>query len=165
MAIRSGRALRIAAAGLLAAALVSGLTSLATQVVWMRVLVLIVGSTTYAFSTVLLVYLVALAAGGAWAARRGTPTAFVLAGGYLGPKLDQAGLVELHRLTLDAAVRARAAFKDWGSRLTGKTASAEATVTTAARAPGIERAPRGIGLSGALGARTMGEAVERRKVR
>src|SRR4029077_9036440 len=56
----------------------SGLTSLATQVVWMRVLVLIVGSTTYAFSTVLLVYLVALALGGAWASRRGTRAADVL---------------------------------------------------------------------------------------
>ncbi|MEZ0231120.1 MAG: hypothetical protein ACAI25_21065 [Planctomycetota bacterium] len=97
-----------------------------------------------------------------WAARRGTPTAFVLAGGYLGPNLDQAGLVELHRLTLDAAARARAAFKDWGSRLTGRTPVA----TTASRSAGqVDRAPRGIGLSGALGARTAVEAVERRRVR
>ena len=40
-----------------------------------------------------------------WAARRGLPMAFVLAGGYLGPGLDRAGLVALHRLTLVAAAR------------------------------------------------------------
>ncbi len=56
---------------LLAAAFVSGFTSFATQVAWTRVLVLVVGSTTYAFSTVLLAYLAALAAGSAWASRRG----------------------------------------------------------------------------------------------
>ena len=32
------------------------------------------------------------------------PVAFVLAGGYVGPRLDQARLVALHRLTLSAAV-------------------------------------------------------------
>jgi hypothetical protein len=37
---------------------------------------------------------------------RGVPIAFVLAGGYLGPELERAGLVALHRLTLEAA-RAR----------------------------------------------------------
>jgi acetoin utilization deacetylase AcuC-like enzyme len=41
----------------------------------------------------------------AWAARRRLPIAFVLAGGYLGPGLDRAGLVDLHRLTLAAAAR------------------------------------------------------------
>jgi spermidine synthase len=55
---------------LLAAAFFSGAVSLASQVAWTRVLVLIVGSTTYAFSAVLLVYLVALAVGSAWASRR-----------------------------------------------------------------------------------------------
>jgi len=40
------------------------------------------------------------------AARRGVPTAFVLAGGYLGPRLDEAGLVALHRLTIAAAAKA-----------------------------------------------------------
>jgi len=61
----------------LTAAFVSGFLSLATQVAWTRVLVLIVGSTTYAFSAVLLVYLVALGAGSAWASRRGARTADV----------------------------------------------------------------------------------------
>ena len=53
------------------AAFVSGATSLATQVAWTRVLVLVVGSTVYAFSIVLLVYLAALGAGSAWASRFG----------------------------------------------------------------------------------------------
>lgn len=38
-----------------------------------------------------------------WCAQRKLPIAFVLAGGYIGPNLDQAGLVALHRLTLQAA--------------------------------------------------------------
>jgi acetoin utilization deacetylase AcuC-like enzyme len=38
-----------------------------------------------------------------WCRMRGVPIAFVLAGGYLGPELERAGLVELHRLTLQAA--------------------------------------------------------------
>jgi hypothetical protein len=38
-----------------------------------------------------------------WCRMRGIPIAFVLAGGYLGPELNRAGLVALHRLTLDAA--------------------------------------------------------------
>ena len=56
---------------LVIAAVASGLGSLATQVVWTRVLILVVGSSTYAFSAVLLVYLVALMVGSAWASRRG----------------------------------------------------------------------------------------------
>jgi acetoin utilization deacetylase AcuC-like enzyme len=39
-----------------------------------------------------------------WCRRRGLPVAFVLAGGYIGPRLDVARLVALHRLTLSAAV-------------------------------------------------------------
>ena len=39
-----------------------------------------------------------------WCRGQRLPVAFVLAGGYLGPRLDQAGLVDLHRLTLSAAV-------------------------------------------------------------
>ena len=39
-----------------------------------------------------------------WCRARGMPVAFVLAGGYLGPELDEPGLVELHRLTLANAV-------------------------------------------------------------
>jgi spermidine synthase len=68
------------------AALVSGAASIATQVAWTRVLVLIVGSTTYAFSTVVLVYLIALAVGSAWAARRASAATDVrplLAGTHL----------------------------------------------------------------------------------
>ncbi|MEI7744605.1 MAG: hypothetical protein WCK58_12760 [Chloroflexota bacterium] len=41
----------------------------------------------------------------AWAKERDLPVAFVLAGGYSGPGLSRAGLVDLHRLTLEAAVR------------------------------------------------------------
>ncbi len=40
-----------------------------------------------------------------WCRRRGIPIAFVLAGGYLGPELGQEALVNLHRLTLEAASR------------------------------------------------------------
>jgi acetoin utilization deacetylase AcuC-like enzyme len=39
----------------------------------------------------------------AWCKRRSLPLAFVLAGGYVSLKLDEAGLVELHRLTLAEA--------------------------------------------------------------
>jgi acetoin utilization deacetylase AcuC-like enzyme len=39
-----------------------------------------------------------------WCRARGLPVAFVLAGGYIGPQLDRARLVALHRLTLAAAV-------------------------------------------------------------
>jgi acetoin utilization deacetylase AcuC-like enzyme len=38
-----------------------------------------------------------------WCRRRGLPLAFVLAGGYIGPRLSQSGLTDLHRLTLAAA--------------------------------------------------------------
>lgn len=40
----------------------------------------------------------------AWCARQEIPVAFALAGGYIGQKLDKAGVVALHRLTLEAAV-------------------------------------------------------------
>ena len=39
-----------------------------------------------------------------WCSHRKLPVAFVLAGGYLGPHLDEQGLVDLHRLTLAQAV-------------------------------------------------------------
>ncbi len=39
----------------------------------------------------------------AWARDQRVPIAFVLAGGYLGPRLDRDGLVALHRLTVEAA--------------------------------------------------------------
>lgn len=42
----------------------------------------------------------------AWCRQRKLPVAFALAGGYLGPGLDQAGVVALHRLTLAAAAHA-----------------------------------------------------------
>jgi acetoin utilization deacetylase AcuC-like enzyme len=38
-----------------------------------------------------------------WCAARKLPVAFVLAGGYIGSRLDENGLVALHRLTLSAA--------------------------------------------------------------
>ena len=38
-----------------------------------------------------------------WCRDRGVPVAFVLAGGYLGPGLDERGLTDLHRLTVSAA--------------------------------------------------------------
>ncbi|HET9328798.1 MAG TPA: hypothetical protein VFQ05_18690 [Candidatus Eisenbacteria bacterium] len=38
-----------------------------------------------------------------WSASRGVPIAFVVAGGYVGPWLDQQGLVALHRITLECA--------------------------------------------------------------
>ncbi len=40
-----------------------------------------------------------------WARAHGLPIAFVLAGGYTGPDLGRDELVDLHRLTLDAAAR------------------------------------------------------------
>jgi len=40
-----------------------------------------------------------------WCMSRGLPVAFVLAGGYVGPRLDQRGLVDLHRLTISEAAR------------------------------------------------------------
>jgi acetoin utilization deacetylase AcuC-like enzyme len=39
-----------------------------------------------------------------WCRQRKLPVAFVLAGGYIGPKLSQDKLVALHRMTLSAAV-------------------------------------------------------------
>ncbi|MBX7106308.1 MAG: hypothetical protein K1X57_19680 [Gemmataceae bacterium] len=40
-----------------------------------------------------------------WCAARQLPIAFVLAGGYIGARLDECGLVNLHRLTLTAAAK------------------------------------------------------------
>jgi acetoin utilization deacetylase AcuC-like enzyme len=42
-----------------------------------------------------------------WCREQQLPIAFVLAGGYLGHRLDQEDLVALHRLTLSAAVRSQ----------------------------------------------------------
>ena len=41
-----------------------------------------------------------------WCRSRGTPVAFVLAGGYVGPRLDRETLVALHRQTIVAAATA-----------------------------------------------------------
>ena len=38
-----------------------------------------------------------------WCRSEGVPVAFVLAGGYTGPRVTQDELVELHRLTISAA--------------------------------------------------------------
>lgn len=43
----------------------------------------------------------------AWARDQHLPIAFVLAGGYSGPRLVQEALVDLHRLTIEAATSAR----------------------------------------------------------
>lgn len=48
-----------------------------------------------------------------WCAQRKLPVAFVLAGGYIGPNLDQVGLVALHRLTLAAAATS---IRAWPAR-------------------------------------------------
>lgn len=40
-----------------------------------------------------------------WIKAKGMPVAFCLGGGYVGPTLDAAGLVSLHRMTIKAAVR------------------------------------------------------------
>lgn len=40
-----------------------------------------------------------------WCRARQIPAAFALAGGYIGPRLDRRGLVDLHRLTLSAAAQ------------------------------------------------------------
>jgi acetoin utilization deacetylase AcuC-like enzyme len=42
-----------------------------------------------------------------WCRNRQLPIAFLLAGGYIGPRLDEYGLVALHRLTLSAASQVR----------------------------------------------------------
>lgn len=62
-----------------AAAFISGLICLAAQVAWTRLIALLIGSTTYAFSTVLLVFLAALAAGSVWASVRARRTTAVTA--------------------------------------------------------------------------------------
>jgi acetoin utilization deacetylase AcuC-like enzyme len=41
-----------------------------------------------------------------WCHNRTLPIAFVLAGGYVGPHLDERGLVDLHRLTMSVAAEA-----------------------------------------------------------
>jgi acetoin utilization deacetylase AcuC-like enzyme len=41
----------------------------------------------------------------AWCRAQGVPVAFVLAGGYIGSKLSESALVELHRLTISSAAR------------------------------------------------------------
>jgi len=41
-----------------------------------------------------------------WCRRRQLPVAFTLAGGYVGPRFDMRGLIDLHRLTLSAATDA-----------------------------------------------------------
>jgi hypothetical protein len=41
----------------------------------------------------------------AWLRARAIPVAFVLAGGYVGPRLSQEKLVALHRLTVAAAAK------------------------------------------------------------
>jgi hypothetical protein len=40
-----------------------------------------------------------------WCRARNLPVAFGLGGGYVGPRLDKSRLIELHRLTLEAAAK------------------------------------------------------------
>jgi acetoin utilization deacetylase AcuC-like enzyme len=51
----------------------------------------------------------------AWCREHAAATAFVLAGGYIGPVLDEQGLVDLHRLTLSAAREAARSSADRGA--------------------------------------------------
>ena len=60
----------------------------------------------------------------AWCQGRGLPIAFVLAGGYIGQRLDQRGLVELHRLTLSAAARIQGLVKP-GAPSSGESAGCQ----------------------------------------
>jgi spermidine synthase len=52
------------------AALASGFVTISTQVSWTRILTMIIGSSTYAFSIVVALFLIGLAAGAWWIARR-----------------------------------------------------------------------------------------------
>ncbi len=49
-----------------------------------------------------------------WCSSRRTPVAFVLAGGYVGPGLNESELVNLHRLTISVARRVAAAAPENG---------------------------------------------------
>ena len=46
-----------------------------------------------------------------WCANRGLPVAFVIAGGYIGRRLDERGLTDLHRLTILNAAGTQGALK------------------------------------------------------
>jgi acetoin utilization deacetylase AcuC-like enzyme len=46
-----------------------------------------------------------------WCGTRQMPVAFVLAGGYIGPRLDECGLVALHRFTLSAAAQTKSRMR------------------------------------------------------
>lgn len=92
-----------------AAAIVSGLTCLAAQVAWTRLIALLIGSTTYAFSTVLLVFLAALAAGSVWASMRARRTTDVTA--------PLAVLAALSAVTHLAAIMAVNPWPSWYWRL------------------------------------------------
>ena len=52
------------------AALMSGFVTISTQVSWTRILTMIIGSSTYAFSIVVALFLIGLAAGAWWVARK-----------------------------------------------------------------------------------------------
>jgi acetoin utilization deacetylase AcuC-like enzyme len=70
----------------------------------------------------------------------GMPISFVMAGGYLGPRLDEKGLVDLHRLTLEAAHKAL-------ERLKGFEAGTPATPADVATSGAVTA-----GTTGAIGA-------------
>ena len=52
------------------AAFASGFVTISTQVSWTRILTMIIGSSTYAFSIVVALFLIGLAAGASWVARK-----------------------------------------------------------------------------------------------
>ncbi|HEX6650291.1 MAG TPA: fused MFS/spermidine synthase [Pyrinomonadaceae bacterium] len=56
------------------AAFVSGFVTISTQVSWTRILTMIIGSSTYAFSIVVALFLIGLAGGAWWVARKDRPT-------------------------------------------------------------------------------------------
>ena len=66
-----------------AALAVSGAVSMVYEVTWTRALTLVIGSSTYAFSAMLLAFLIGIAGGSAlyswaWGTRRGTPAVFAV---------------------------------------------------------------------------------------
>ncbi len=96
---------------LLAAAFLSGFVSLAGQVAWTRLAALLIGSTTYAFSTVLLVVLGSLALGSAWVSRRRDAPASI------GPSLARLGA--LASLALVFSIGAVHMWPTWYWKLSG----------------------------------------------
>jgi acetoin utilization deacetylase AcuC-like enzyme len=83
-----------------------------------------------------------------WCRERQLPIAFVLAGGYVGARLDERGLVDLHRLTLSAAaISSMVCHQATASCRAGHTLCLCCTSATCA-ASGACAAPHSINASG-----------------